>query len=89
MDELKMYRGITIKFLGPTDYRGSRIKLIDERFNESVIIEYSHKNDMFDQSVEFLTKKGFKIVGFCEMKKGYVVFCDNWGDDCIKLKDIK
>ena len=23
------------------------------------------------------------------MKNDYIIFCDNWGDDCIKLKDIK
>ena len=39
-NNIKHYRGIKVKFLGPTSYRGSKIKLIDERFNQSKTINY-------------------------------------------------
>ena len=84
------YRGIKIKYLGATDYRGSRIKLTDERFSQSKTINYSYNSGhTIDQAIDYLNNNGFKVVGYSEMKNDYVIFCDNWGDDCIKLKDIK
>ena len=84
----KHYRGIKAKYLGDN----SRIKLTDEQFNQSKIINYSCgliSGNILDQAIDYLAKNGFNIVGYSEMKNDYVIFCDNWGDDCIKLKDIK
>ena len=89
-NEIKHCRGIKVKYLGPTNYRGSRIKLTDERFSQSKTIDfsfnYSHK---LDNAIDYLTTNGFKIIGYSEMKNDYMIFCDNWGDACIKLKDKK
>ncbi len=79
-NNLKHYRGIKVKFLGATTYKGSRIKLTDERFDESKTIEYKHTGgDTLDQAIDYLMKNGFKIKGYSEMKNEYIVFCDNWG----------
>ena len=86
----KHYRGFKIKYLGPTNYKGSRLKITDERFDQSIIIGFSYEYDnVLYQAIDYLEKNGFNIVGYSEMKNDYIIFCDNWGDDCIKLKDIK
>ena len=36
----KHCRGFKVKYLGPTNYKGSRIKITDERFEQSKIIDY-------------------------------------------------
>lgn len=84
----KHYRGIKAKYLGDK----SRIKLTDERFDQSKILDYSCgiiSGNVLYEAIDYLSKNGFKIVGYSEMKNDYVILCDNWGDDCIKLKDIK
>lgn len=84
------YRGFTIKFLKPTNTKGSRIRISDERFEQSKIIDYRHEyNHTLDQAINYLTDNGFKIVGYSEMRNYYIVFCDNWGNDIIELKNIK
>lgn len=85
---MKHYRAFKIKYLGATNYKGSRIKITDERFDQSKIINYSAKyNHTLEQAIDFLKNNGFNIVGYSEMKNGHVIFCDNWGNDCIKLKE--
>jgi len=86
----KHYRGIKAKYLGPTNHKGSRIKITDERFEQSKIIDFGYEyNNTLDQAIDYLEKNGFNIIGYSEMKNDYIIFCDNWGDDCIQLKDIK
>jgi hypothetical protein len=86
----KHYRGIKVKYLGATDFRGARIKLIDERFEQSKTINYSYLGGhTLDQAIEYLSDNGFNVIGYSEMKDEYVIFCDNWYGACIKLKDIK
>lgn len=88
MKTKKHYRAIKAKYLGDT----SRIKLTDEQFGQSKILDYSCKTicgSLLDEAIDYLEKNGFNIVGYSEMKNDYVIFCDNWGDDCIKLRDIK
>lgn len=85
-EKLKHYRGIKVKYLEGS----SRIKLTDERFEQSKIIDYDYNGGYtLDQAIDYLDKNGFNIVGYSEMKNEYIIFCDNWGDSCIKLKDIK
>jgi hypothetical protein len=86
----KHYRGIKVKYFGPTKHQGSRIRITDELFDQSRIIGFSYKYDNVPyQAIDYLAKNGFNIVGYSEMANDYMIFCDNWGDDCIQLEDIK
>lgn len=90
INKIKHCRGIKVKYLGATNNKGTRIKLTDEYFGQSKIINFSYEyNWCHDHAIDYLKNNGFNIVGYAEMKKDCVIFCDNWGDDCIKLKDIK
>lgn len=76
----KDYIGIRVKFLGATNYKSARIKLIDERFSQSKTINYKHTGGyILDQAIDCLVENGYNIVGYSEMKNEYIVFCDNWG----------
>ena len=89
-EKSKHYRGIKVKYRGATDHKGSRTKLADERFEQSRIINYNHKyNNVLEQAIDYLSNNGFNVIGHAEMKNEYIIFCDNWGDSCVKLKDIK
>ena len=89
-EKSKHYRAIKVKYLGYTNTKSSRIKFIDERFGESKTIGYGlHEGDTLEQAIEFLSSNGFSLVGHAEMENCYVIFCDNWGAECVKLKSIK
>lgn len=50
---------VIVKYSGPTDYRGSRIKLSLPRFGESKRISYNYEaRDAEDGAVKFLATKG-------------------------------
>lgn len=66
---------LTVKYIGPSNFKGSRVKITSDRFDESKTIEYDHSYDStLDMAVDYLrSKKGFEIVGFGESKDGYFV----------------
>ena len=50
---------VTVKYVGPTDYRGSRIKLTLPRFGETKRISYNYEaRDAEEGAVLFLAGKG-------------------------------
>lgn len=61
---MRNLHAFTIKYLGPTNHKGSRVKIKSERFNQSVIIPYNYS---FDSELEiaenYLRLKGFEIIG--------------------------
>ena len=64
----KKYRMIRVKYLGPTTYKGSRVKLYDEDLprasGESITIPYDHKyNSCLEIAVYYLLGMGFNVQG--------------------------
>ena len=53
---------IEIKYLGATNTRGDRIKLIDTRFKVSVILNRDYSLTPNEQSCTYLNNKGFNII---------------------------
>ena len=83
---MKHYRGLEVKFLPPTNTKGSRVKITDKRNHKSVTIPYDYRTDSLNTAVNYLAEKGFNIIGFIDMDDHYVVLCDNWGDDFLHIK---
>ena len=53
----------TVRYIGPTNHRGSRIKLSLPRFNESLTISYDYTaRDAEAGAVKFLASKGLAPV---------------------------
>ena len=63
----KKYRMIRVKYLGPTTYRESRVKLYDADgrvLSENVTIPYDHKyNSCLEIAVDYLLDRGFNVQG--------------------------
>ena len=72
---MKNFHVLRIKYLGATNFRGSRVKIISDRFKQSVTIPFDHAlNNPEDMAVAFLEHRndpnGFNIIGIAE---GYVI----------------
>jgi len=55
---------IKVKYLPATNYRGARIKLISERFKNSVTLQRDYMtNSGTQQAITYLRRQGQRIVG--------------------------
>ena len=67
--QIKHYRGIKVRFLGPTNFKGLRICLTDKRMKKKKIINYTYNGgSILDQAINYLINRGFSVVGTCELK---------------------
>ena len=74
MNDLKNYHLLSVKYLGATNYRGSRVKITSDRFEQSVTIPYDYEeNTIAGMAQKYLESKGFELVGLGEAKKGYIL----------------
>jgi len=56
-------RVLEFKFLGSTDFRGARTKIIDRRFKRSVTIPYDYEQrDCGEHAWAYLAGKGWPLV---------------------------
>lgn len=73
------YHVIKAKYMGPTNYTSARIKLISDRFEQSVTIDYDHQyNGTKDIAIAWLEEHGFNIVGAAEAKDGYYIISNTF-----------
>lgn len=81
-----------IKFLGATNNKGSRVKISEakrypDQKTNSITLSYDYQEgNVLNQGIDYLEKKGAKIVGFSSTVNEYLIFCDNWGDESLILK---
>lgn len=65
---------LTVKYVGATNFLGSRVKIISERFKQSITFGYQHEyNNTLDQAKAWLTAHGFEVIGQAEGKDHYYV----------------
>ena len=77
-------RIIQVKFLPPTNHRGDRIVLTEDRFEKTdkITISYSYKyNDAIEQAIEYLENKGIKIESKGQFKGITYLSSDSWQYD--------
>lgn len=66
---------ILVTFLGPTNSRGSRIKLTSQRFEnrDSVTIDFDHRySNTFNQAADWLSNHGYTTLASGESSNGYI-----------------
>lgn len=64
---MQNFHAIHVRYIGPTDTRGARIKLKSKRFEQSVTIDRDYSYHLsIDQAAEYLKSKGFTLVGTCD-----------------------
>lgn len=71
---------LIVKYVGQTNYTPSRVKIISERFKQSILIPFDseHGMDSCEIAEYWLTQKGFKIIGHAEGKGHYYVITDTF-----------
>jgi len=58
---------VTVRYIGPTNHRGSMIKLNLPHFYESIMIPYDHAcNNADDGAINFLSKENLHPIAFAE-----------------------
>ena len=63
MENIPNIRVFKIKYLGPTNTRRARVKIIDERFKKSKTIDFDFQyNDISNIAKNYLEKKGIYII---------------------------
>lgn len=87
MKTIPNFRVFKISYLPVTNSKGARVKIIEtKRYNNdktrTVILSYCYETgDILQQGINFLTEKGFNIVGRASDINSYFVFADNWGEN--------
>lgn len=72
-------RAFEVKYQGPTNHRGSRVKITDLRFNKSVTIGYKYEYDnTFDQATDYLNTKGIQVISKAEGKDCYILLTNDF-----------
>ena len=67
MQNLQM---VEVKYLGATNIRGGRVKLIDTRFNVSITMARNYEDTADEQAIKYLQNQGFNIVAkTCDEKR--------------------
>ena len=79
---------IRVRFLGPTNTKGSRVKLEVPRFEVSKTISYYRYNvkGEADNAIAWLKEQGIELLGECEDKNGesILVASFNYADKILK-----
>ena len=66
---IQNYHILRIKYIGPTNHNGSRVKIISDRFQQSKTIDYDHRfSRITDMAEAWLKEHGFNIIGTGELK---------------------
>jgi hypothetical protein len=73
------YHVIKVKYIGPGNSRGSRVKMISDRFHDSKTISYNYEfNNALDIAENWLENNGYKILGHGEGKDFDYVITDTF-----------
>jgi len=76
---MQNYHLIFIRYIGPSDTRGSRIVIRSEKFEQSTVISIDHRDDSITPTAtRWLTDRGFNIIGMGETRDGYALISDTF-----------
>ena len=77
-------RMLTVKYLSPTNTKGSRIKIIDRYFGKSITLGYNYQyTSALRGAVEWLIKNGWDVQAYNSeaCKDEYVVVIGTWDSE--------
>ena len=84
------YHLIEARYMGPTNTRGSRVKLVSDRFKESVTIPYDYSfNNTREIAIDYLEKQGHNVIGSGEVRGHYVIVVSDTDGMFKPLKEEK
>ncbi len=88
-------RMIRAEYYGPTNTRGSRVKIYEpsrdnRSTNEAKFFSYCYATgDIMEQAYQVLKRNGWNVICRASDKNGYVFLCDNWANEFNTIKDLK
>ena len=62
---MKNLQMLEIKYLGATNTKGARVKIIDTHFKASITLSRDYEDDIEEQELKYLISRGFNIVAKC------------------------
>ena len=95
LNEVSNYRQIKIKYISPTNFRGSRLCIYEpKRYNadktEKVYLSYDYSIGCIqEQAFKYLQEKGFNIIAKASEFENYIFFADHWADEFREIKTGK
>ncbi len=76
---LTNFHALTIKHLGPTNFKGSRIKITSDRFEQSITLDRDYsKSSWLNQAITFLTQNWFTLIWMAEMNNQNILLSDTF-----------
>ena len=79
MSTVKNFHVLRVTYLGPTNCKGSRVKITSDRFEQSKTLDYDyHFNNTLEIAEDWLKKNGYNITGHAEGKDCYYVITDTF-----------
>lgn len=76
---MKTYRVFEVLYKGPTDYRGSRIRIKDCAYNKTIFIPYNYEYfGSASGGLSYLQERGFRIVGEATTKNSRLYFTEDF-----------
>jgi len=92
METVQNMRAIRVKFLPPTNTKGTRIKLIEQMYQTTDTITLSYNYEIgngTNQAIKHLQSKGINILGKSDVKGETILFSDSWRYDDKEFITIK
>ena len=90
---VKNMRAIRVKYLPPTNNKGSRMKLTEQMYqtSDTVTLSYDYAiGNGTEQAIQYLQNKGINLIGKSDVQGETILFSDSWqiGDnDFINIKN--
>lgn len=88
MKTLYAKRAFEVKFYGSTNYKGSRVAVIDKRFNNKKIVfswDYSLGTASYQQAQYHLEKMGFELEAVIELDNSYLLITNDFDTEFRKV----
>lgn len=77
--DMKNYHVLKVAYLGPTNFKGSRVKITSERFEQSKTISWNYSfNSSYDIAADWLKNNGFDLLGIAEGKDCYYIISETF-----------
>ena len=77
--DVKPLHAIKMRYLGPTDMVGARVKLISLRFNkDSVTLPRDYERSPYEQVARWLKSNGYSLVAQAENPDGHLFLVDEF-----------
>lgn len=76
--DIKVTRAFEITFLSSTLNLGARVKIKDQLYNETVIIDFNYtKNNITEMALDYLNSKNIECIAVADFNAGTVLITKN------------